>query len=106
MAAPNGLLLVDEEGDGEVVFGVEGADGFAFAFLVVEFGPEGVVGVLGELDEAEGAVVVGDGAFYGGGAGILQVDYGSLDAGSGFVFDFAVDDALDGASILGCEGRG
>ncbi len=72
-----------------------------FAFFAVLFGPDFVVGVLRELAEAVAALVVGDEAFDGEGVVVLEVDDGSVEWGVVLVGDFAFDDALDGAALLG-----
>ena len=99
-------LFVDLQVDGEVVLAIEGADGSGLALLAFDLGPELIVSVLRELHESIGAVVNADRAAHGGAATVLQIDDGAFDRGSGFVFDLAMNHALDGAVILrGGPGR-
>jgi len=102
---------VDFEDEVELVLVIEGTDLAGLGADAVGLGPELVVGVLGELAEAEVAAFVGDVGLDGVGAGILQIDDRSSDGAAILIYDPAGSDALLGNVLLGlrreggCKGR-
>lgn len=100
------LLTGQREGEDEVLLVVEGADAANLGALAVKLSPEFVVGVGRELDEAEGAAVVGDEALNGEGFGVFEVDDGTGDVGATFAFDLAFDDTLHGGTLLRSDWSG
>ena len=64
---------IDFEIDKELLLGVEGTDALGPALLALVLGPEGVVGIGGQLTEAVLAVGGGDAGLDGIGSSILQI---------------------------------